>query len=223
MSSIDPVLRSMTMNSEPIIRPKIWTAEAGLILASGSATRRAMLASAGLMPDIVPAAIDERALEARLGLNADSATIAAMLASAKAMAVGLDRPDRYVLGADQTLAVGSVQLHKAADREGAKASLVLLSGRSHSLHSGLALAHGGRIVWSHVETATLHVRVLTPAFIESYLDLMGDAALKSVGAYQYEGIGVHLFERISGDQSTILGLPLLPLLAELRRLGLVLE
>ena len=201
----------------------LWLAPRPLILASGSATRRHLLASAGLTAEIVPAAVDERKLEAESKSKDDPAAIAALLARAKAMAVGAHRVDRYVLGADQTLAVGSVQLHKPADREGARATLSVLSGRSHSLHSGLALAHGGRIIWSHVETATLHARPLTPAFIESYLDLMGESALSSVGAYQYEGLGAHLFERIVGDQSTILGLPLLPLLAELRRLGLILS
>ena len=200
----------------------LWRSETRLILASGSRTRLDLLRSAGLDPDVKPAAVDERTVEAKFELRSDAHALARNLAEAKALAVSATAPEMLVLGADQTLALGSQQLHKTTSRAGATATLVALSGKSHSLHSGLALAQSGAILWSHVETATLHVRSLSPAFIAAYLDAVGEAAYSSVGAYQYEGLGVHLFERIEGDQSTILGLPLLPLLAELRRMKLLL-
>ena len=203
-------------------KTKLWLAETPLILASGSRTRLDLLRSAGLDPEVVPASIDERAIEAASSHRSDQAELARHLAELKALAVSRAAPHRLVLGADQTLAVGGGQLHKTESRAEAEATLRTLSGRAHTLHSGLALARSGAILWSHVETARLHVRVLSPAFIAAYLVLVGPAAYQSVGAYQYEGLGVHLFERIEGDQSTILGLPLPPLLAELRRMGLLL-
>lgn len=192
-----------------------------LVLASSSATRAALLAASGIGVDAMGASIDERAVEADLG-DVSAKEIAMRLAEAKALAVSALHPHRLVLGADQTLEVEGLKLHKASDRAAARETLLRLSGRTHRLYSGLALAQGGTVLWSHVEEARLAVRPLSNDFIEVYLDLMGNKALSSVGAYQYEGLGIHLFERIEGDQSTILGLPLLPLLAELRRRGLVL-
>ncbi|MBY0612855.1 MAG: Maf family protein [Beijerinckiaceae bacterium] len=205
---------------EPGSASQLWLASAPIILASGSATRRLILQSAGMEPEVWPATVDERALEASFadeGLGPDA--IARRLAEAKAIAVSATRPGRIVLGADQTLAVGSAQLHKPGDAEGVERTLRTLSGRAHALHSGVALAVDGALIWSHVETARLHVRALSDAFIDRYVMLGGKALFSSVGGYQYEGLGVHLFDRIEGDQSTILGLPLLPLLDELRRRG----
>ena len=200
----------------------LWLAKTRLVLASGSRTRLDLLKSAGLDPDVKPAAIDERAVEAAFEHRSDAHALARRLAEAKALAVSAVVPGLLVLGADQTLALGDEKLHKPANQAAAATTLVALSGKSHRLYSGVALALSGAILWSHVETATLHVRPLSQAFIAAYLDAVGEAAYSSVGAYQYEGLGVHLFERIEGDQSTILGLPLLPLLAELRRMNLLL-
>ena len=201
----------------------LWsTTDAPLVLASSSAIRRVLLETSGLPVEVNPATIDERSIEAAL-LGRPAADVAATLAAAKAETVSRSLPHRIVLGADQTLAVAGRQLHKAASRREAAEHLELLSGRTHQLHSGLALAMNGHTIWSHVETATLAVRPLSAAFIHAYLDAAGDTILKSVGAYQIEGLGMHLFASIEGDHSTILGLPLLPLLRQLRNMGLVAE
>jgi nucleoside triphosphate pyrophosphatase len=142
-----------------------------------------------------------------------------MLAQAKARAAGLQRPGRIVVGADQTLALGQQRFDKPPDRAAACEQLRALAGRSHELHSAVAVVHDQHVVFSHVETARLTMRALSDRLIDTYLDAVGPQALSSVGAYQLEKIGVHLFERIEGDHFTILGLPLLALLAFLRRDG----
>jgi septum formation protein len=171
-----------------------------------------------------PALIDERHFEASLRQSQPDAgpeAIARGLSEAKALAVSALEPGLLVLGCDQTLALGNEAFHKPAGKAGAKEHLLKLSGKAHHLHSGLALARDGVILWSHVASARLQMRVLSEAMIEAYLDATGDRILSSVGAYQLESLGVHLFEAIEGDQSTIIGLPLMPLLAALRQLGLV--
>lgn len=198
----------------------LWKGDFPLILASASVVRRALAESAGLPVEVVPAAVDERAVEAGLG-QAEPRQVADALARAKAEAVSAQNPGRYVIGADQTLAVGGRMLHKPASRQQAADQLGLLAGRSHQLHSALALALNGRSLWSHVETATLTARPYAGAFIHAYLDSAGDAVMSSVGAYQIEGLGMHLFEKIEGDHSVIMGLPLLPLLRQLRNLDLL--
>jgi len=195
-----------------------------LVLASKSATRIELLTRAGVAFDVEGAGIDERDVEAPLRSGeADPATIAGHLADAKALAVSRRRPADLVLGADQTLGLGRELFVKADDRAGAEAQLARLSGRTHHLHAALSLAVGGHVVWRHLSSASLTVRPMTAAAIGAYLDAAGDAILKSVGAYQIEGLGMHLFERIEGDHSTILGLPLLPLLRQLRNMGLITE
>ena len=199
-----------------------WLGQAPLVLASRSAARHALLAQAGLPHEKVPADVDERAVEAEdREKGARPAAIAALLADAKALAVSRARPDALVLGCDQTLDLDGVMFTKPEDRVGAAAQLRALSGRTHRLHSALTLAAGAAITWRHTETAILRARPLGEAFIARYLDVLGPEAMLSVGVYQIEGAGIHLFESIEGDQSTIMGLPLLPLLAELRRRGLV--
>jgi septum formation protein len=130
-------------------------------------------------------------------------------------------PGRLVLGADQTLARGNKRFSKPANRAAAAGQLRALRGRTHELHSALALVRDGAVLFDCVESARLTMRKISDRFIDDYLDMAGAAALASVGAYQLEGIGIHLFERVEGDYFTILGLPLLPLLAYLRQNGFV--
>jgi septum formation protein len=196
----------------------LWLAARPLVLASKSAARRALLEAAGIPVEIEPASIDERAVEARAGL-ADAAKAAALLAREKARAVAEKHPDRLVLGADQTLALGQRRFSKALDRAGAREQLAALRGKTHTLHSAVAVVQAGAVVFEHVDAAHLTMRAFSDGFVDSYLDTVGDAATASVGGYQLEGTGIQLFERVEGDHSTILGLPLLPLLDWLRRSG----
>jgi septum formation protein len=202
--------------------PALWTHPEKLLLASTSTTRLALLASAGLAVETQNSGIDERAVEEAAAHEApDPAALAGRLAAEKALAVSRRHPERVVLGADQVLACGPQVFHKPADREAAKAQLLQLAGRSHALHAAGALAIGGQVVERFVASAHLALRPLTEEAVELYLDLAGPDVLRSVGVYQIEGLGIHLFETVEGDHSTILGLPLLPLLASLRRIGCV--
>jgi septum formation protein len=202
----------------------LWRLNAPLVLASGSAFRKALLTAAEIPHDVNPAKIDERAVEARLRAAAAApAEVAKGLSEEKALSVSTGLPGRLVLGCDQTLALGEEAFHKPEGREGARHHLRKLSGQTHHLHSGLALARDGVILWSHVESARMTMRVLSPDMIEAYLDAAGPRIFSSVGAYQLESLGIHLFSMIEGDQSTIIGLPLLPLLAALGDLGAVLR
>ncbi|MCF4124019.1 Maf family protein [Methylobacterium sp. SyP6R] len=200
--------------------PSLWRGPAPLLLASTSPTRRALLASAGLDPETRSPGVDERAVEAEAaGLS--PARLAERLAAAKAAAVGACAPDRVVIGADQVLDLDGTVFHKPSDRAGAAAHLARLQGRTHALHSAVALAVDGAVAEVFVVTARLTMRPLDQTGIAAYLDGAGPAVTGSVGAYQLEGVGIHLFDRIEGDHSTILGLPLLPLLARLRARGLL--
>ena len=188
-----------------------------LILASKSPARNALLAGAGLRFGTSPAQIDERALETReLGKGASINELARLLAEAKALAVALANPGATAIGADQLLAVGSDLLHKPADIGAARAQLDRLGGRTHSLVAGAALARAGEVLWSYVDTAELSMRAFSAKERDRILALEGDRILDSVGAYRLEGPSIQLFDRIDGDYFTILGLPLLPLLAALR-------
>ena len=191
-----------------------------LILASKSPFRAAILRHAGIGFRAEAAGIDERAAEAPLlKSGASGEDIASVLAEAKALDVSERFSDELVLGADQTLSLDDELFHKPADMEAARRHLLKLSGKTHILSSALVLARQGETIWRHVSVARLTMRELSPAFIGRHLAKVGEAALSSVGAYQYEGEGIQLFEAIDGDYFTIVGLPLLPLLAELRRLG----
>ncbi|MCK9551326.1 Maf-like protein [Aquamicrobium sp.] len=193
-----------------------------LVLASGSPFRKAMLVSAGVDVEAVPAEIDERAVEAPLqdsGVSPED--VAVILAEAKALEVSERRPGALVLGCDQTLSLGDEVFHKPADMEGARRHLLALSGKTHQLNSAAVLVRNGEVLWRHVGIANLTMRKLEPAFIGRHLARVGDKALSSVGAYQIEGEGIQLFEKVEGDHFTIVGLPLLPLLSELRRLGAI--
>lgn len=196
----------------------LWLADRPLLLASKSASRRALLQGAGIPIEVKAADIDERGIEAKAGL-ADPGAVAALLAREKAVAVSVEQPGRLVLGADQTLALGQRRFSKPADRAAARSQLKILRGQSHALHSAVAIIRDGKPVLEHCAVAKLAMRAFSDEFLESYLDAAGDAVTASVGAYQVEGFGVQLFERIDGDHSTILGLPLLPVLDALRREG----
>ena len=193
----------------------IWLAKDPLILASQSRARQMLLANAGIPFEAIPADIDERAVQKDSGLSAPG-EIAKLLAQEKALWVSQQKPGRTVVGADQTLALGSRLFSKPNGRAAAADQLRLLAGNSHELHSAFAVARDGKILFADVSIAQMTMRPLGEGEIEAYLDQAGDAVTTSVGAYQLEGLGVHLFERIEGDHFTILGLPLLPLLAFLR-------
>ncbi len=193
-----------------------------IVLASGSPARRTLLANAGLVFDLEPAALDERAIEAPLvARGAAPADIAAALAEAKAAAVSRRRPGALVIGADQTLDCDGHRGTKSETIGEARAQLQRLAGRAHRLHSAVAVARDGAVRWRHLDSATLTMRSLTPAEIDTYLARVGEDVLNSVGVYQLEGEGIRLFERIEGNYFTILGLPLLPLLAYLRGEGAI--
>jgi septum formation protein len=188
-----------------------------LILASASATRERLLRQAGIRFIVVPPELDERAAERPLAQGGASADdIALALAMAKAASVGERSPGDLVIGADQTLEIEGERLNKPADMAAARRQLLRLRGRTHELNTAVACARGGDIVWQHAATARLTMRAFSPEFVGRYLAQAGPAALASVGAYQVEGPGIQLFEAIDGDLFTILGLPLLPLLAFLR-------
>ncbi len=179
-----------------------------------------LLANAGISFDAVPADIDERSVQNNSGLSAPG-EIAGLLAREKACFVSSKNPGRYVVGADQTLALASRLFSKPAGRAQAAEQLRLLAGQTHELHSAVAVARDGKLVFSDVSIARMTMRRLGESEIEAYLDQAGQAVTTSVGAYQLEGLGVHLFEQIEGDHFTILGLPLLPLMAFLRGEGLL--
>lgn len=198
----------------------LWLGTSPLILASQSSARKMLLASAGLEFKAITADIDERGIQAASNLSSPR-EVALLLAREKAKAISVSHPGSYVIGADQTLALGNRLFNKPASRAQALAQLRDLAGKSHELNSAVAVAHDGKIVFENVSVARMTMREMTEAELAAYLDATGDAVTTSVGAYQLEGLGIHLFERIEGDHFTILGLPLLPLLAFLRRERLV--
>jgi septum formation protein len=177
-----------------------------------------MLEAAGLPVEISLPDLDERAVEAAAG-PLGPAEAAVLLAREKAKAVARQRPGRLVVGADQTLALGDRRFDKPGDLTAARAQLMVLSGKTHHLHSAVAVACDEKVLFDAVDTASLTMRGLSDDFLGAYFDAAGAAVLESVGAYQLERLGIHLFERIEGDHFTILGLPLLKLIAFLRQNG----
>jgi septum formation protein len=193
----------------------LWLGNEPLVLASQSKARQTLLANAGIGFESDPADVDERAIQATSGLSAPG-DIADLLAREKARSVSIRRPSRYVIGADQTLALGARIFNKPAGRAQAADQLRALAGHCHELHAAIAVMRDGKLLFEHVAVARMTMRPLGEPEIENYLDAAGAAVTSSVGAYQLEGLGVHLFERIEGDHFTILGLPLLALLAYFR-------
>jgi septum formation protein len=191
-----------------------------LILASKSAARQMMLTNAGVSFSVRVADVNENAVKAAHD-PADAAGLAVELARIKALAVSRQDPDAWVLGADQTLAFRGGLVSKAGSLAEARERLTAMRGRLHHLHSGAALARNGQIVWSGVDTATMRVRDFSDAFLDAYLAAEGEGLLACVGSYRLEGMGSQLFETVEGDYFTVLGLPLWPVLAELRRAGVL--
>jgi len=198
----------------------IWRDKDPLILASRSRTRQMLLDNAGIACEAVPADIDERAVQEASKLSEPGA-IASLLAREKALAVSAKNPGHFVVGADQTLALGMRLFNKPAGRVQALEQLQALAGNMHELHSAVAVAHDGKMVFADIAVARMTMRQMGEGELLQYLDAAGEQITASVGAYQLEGLGVHLFERIEGDHFTILGLPLLSLLAFLRGQGLL--
>jgi septum formation protein len=193
----------------------VWLGKHPLILASQSRARQTLLATAGIAFEAIPAEIDEREVQRASGLS-DASKVAALLAKAKALWVSSRQSGRIVVGADQTLSLGTRLFSKPAGRAQAAEQLHALAGQSHELHSAVAVVRDDEILFEMVAVARMTMRPLTEAAIDHYLDKAGSAVTTSVGAYQLEGLGVHLFDRIEGDHFTILGLPLLSLLPFLR-------
>lgn len=185
-----------------------------LTLASKSAIRAQVLRGAGLAFDIKVSGVDEAALkDAHQG---DAESLALALATAKALAV---EADGLIIGADQILQCGDKLFDKPRDMDAARANLETFRGRTHYLVGAAVLVEGGAVVWSHSGRVSLTMRNFSDGFLQAYLAAAGEAILSSVGCYQLEGLGAHLFDAIDGDYFSILGLPLLPLLGGLRRHG----
>ena len=196
----------------------LWLADAPLILASQSKTRRMLLTAAGVPVEADPADLDERGLEADVQ-SQPAGAVAALLAREKAIAVERQHQGRLILGADQTLAIGVERLAKPESRDAARKQLRALRGRTHELHSAIAFVQHGLVQFEYVGVARLAMRSFSDEFLERYLAAVGDGVTASVGAYQLEGLGMQLFERVDGDYFTVLGLPLLQALDFLRRTG----
>jgi len=193
-----------------------------IVLASKSRFRVQLLENAGLEFTAEPARIDERSVEEPLNeAGTVPADIAEVLAIAKADNVSTRKPGALVIGCDQVLALDGQVLHKPADMEDARRRLLQLSGRTHQLNSAVCVVRDDEVLWSHVEICRVHFRELDPGFVGRHMAQVGEAALSSVGAYHIEGRGAQLVEKIEGDFFSVMGLPLLPLLACLRRLEMI--
>jgi septum formation protein len=196
----------------------LWLAAQPLVLASKSAIRHAILRDAGLPVEVRSADIDERAIEQR-ATTRDAGEVAALLAREKARTIASRLAGRLVLGADQTLALGERRFSKPAHRAAAREQLAALRGRTHELHTAIALVREDTVLFEHREIARLTMRAFSDRFLDAYLDAVGADAAASVGGYQLERAGIQLFERVEGDHFVILGLPLIALLHYFRQAG----
>ena len=211
-----------TSSSIRALSPSMWRGAQPLVLASKSRSRQALLSAVGLDAEVVAAEVDERKVEARHFAHGGSLeSLAGELARAKALAVSAARPDAYCLGADQTLTLEGRIFHQSRNFDEARRSLAALSGKTHRLTSAFCVARAGQSLVVDRDHADLRMRALDPVTISRYLDRAGPAALESVGGYQVEGLGAHLMDRIEGEHSVVLGLPMLRLLAWLRRENLI--
>jgi septum formation protein len=193
----------------------------GLLLASASPFRRRLLEAAGVAFRVAPAHVDEAAIKRNLVPGVGPAAVADAVAGAKAEAVSARFPADLVVGADQVLALGETLLSKPGDLARARAQLKQLRGKTHRQFAAVVLAHGGQVMWRAGDSATLTMRDFSDAFLEAYLARCGAILGQIVGAYEIEGVGIQLFECVEGDYFTIIGLPLVPLLAELRARGVI--
>ena len=193
-----------------------------LVLASGSAARRALLVAAGVVFSVAPAAVEEGVIKAAMRAEGESADETA-LALADAKAASVTDPGAVVIGADQLLVCDGDWFDKPPDLPAARSHLLRLRGRRHELVTAVTCWSGGTRFWAHVARPSLTMRNFTDAFLDAYLAAEGEAVLACVGAYRLEGLGVHLFECVDGEHSAILGLPMLPLLACLRDPGVVMS
>jgi nucleoside triphosphate pyrophosphatase len=198
----------------------LWLAAQPLILASQSKVRRALIEAAGIPVETRPAHLDERAIERQVA-SGDPGEVALTLAREKARTVAAMSGPGIVVGCDQTLALGQQRFSKPADRAAARMQLMAMRGKTHQLHSAVAVCRNGSVTFNQVTAAQLTMRDFSEDFLEAYLDAAGALVTETVGAYQLEGTGIHLFEKIEGDNFTILGLPLLPLLDHLRQQGVL--
>lgn len=197
----------------------LWRGPGPLVLASTSRTRLALLVAAGISVETEAPGLDERAAEAGFDAGMSPTDIALHLARGKALAVSRRHPDRVVVGADQVVDLDSRAISKAETPEAAVGLILRLAGRTHALRSAVAVAQGGTVLDAFVVGAVLTMRALDEASARRYVGLAGEAATRSAGGYEIEGLGIHLFARVEGEHATILGLPLLRLLAVFRRHG----
>lgn len=194
-----------------------------LVLASASPFRRKLLEAAGIAFRVAPAEVDEAEVKRRLAGKVGPARLAEVLAALKAEAGSREHPASLVIGSDQVVALGNEVFDKPMDVDAARAQLKRLRGQTHQLVTAVALAAGGQVVWHAVESASLTMRAFSDAFLEGYIAACGSRLCQMAGAYEIEGRGIQLFERVEGDHFTIVGLPLVPLLAELRARGVIAE
>lgn len=199
---------------------KFWQTSQPLILGSSSSTRRAILEGVGIPVEVKHPHVDEQAIvTSLLTERRDPNEIAVALAHAKAEAVVRKHPDRLVLSADQTLDLENSLLMKPKDRTSAALQLSRLRGKTHYLHSAVVLRRGETVLWAGFQSATMRMRNFSDEVLLTYLEVMGDKLLTSVGCYQIEGFGALLFDEVEGEHTTILGLPLYPVLHALRDAG----
>jgi septum formation protein len=202
--------------------PEFWLDSEPLVLASGSTARRMMLEACAIPLEIIKPHVDEKAIAASLLEDRHPpAEIAIALAHAKAEAVARQHPEKMVLAADQTLDLGGCLFMKPVDRAAARAQLLRLAGKEHQLHSAAALRRGEKLLWAGISSATLIMRDFDEIFLDRYLRAMGDRVLDTVGGYEIEAFGPHLFSEIVGDPATIMGLPLFGVLYALREAGVL--